>query len=292
MKILILVTFLSFLAFDLSSSEPLRIIVIGAHPDDCELNAGGTTILFGQKGHKVKFVSLANGNKGHHQMRSDALAARREKEYKEAGRRLGIEYVALDNNDGELMPTYENRLRVMRVIREWDADIVITHRPNDYHVDHRVTGQLVMDAAYMVEVPLADTLSKALTKTPLFLYMSDRFTKPTPFIPHIVVDITSVYDQKINAIDAHESQMYEWLPWIGRVKNPIPTDPNERILFLKSFLKDRGNVSEAHKALLSQYYPSVEIEKIEKIEAFEICEYGMQPTQEQILQLFPFFSNK
>ena len=137
-----------------AADAPLRIIVFGAHPDDCDGDAGGTAILWAQKGHAVKFVSLTNGDAGHQSEGGGALARRRRAEAQEAGRRFGIaEYEVLDNHDGELEPTLAVRQQVIRRIRQWRADVVIAPRPNDYHPDHRYTGVVVQDSAYMVMVP-------------------------------------------------------------------------------------------------------------------------------------------
>src|SRR5690606_16991895 len=135
---------------------------------------------------------------------------------------------------GELLPTLEIRLDVIRKIREWDADVVISHRSNDYHPDHRYTGILVQDAAFMVGVPNIAADTPPLRKNPVFLYYQDSFQKPNPFEPDIAIDITSVIDKKIDAFDAHVSQFYEWLPWIANDPDPIPEGAEARKAWLKS----------------------------------------------------------
>src|SRR5688572_13653004 len=210
------------------AQAPIRIIMIGAHPDDCDQDGGGTAILFAKMGYAVKFVSVTNGDAGHQSIGGGMLAQRRIAEAKEAGKRFGVEYEVLDNHDGELLPTLNVRLQVIRKIREWNADIVIAPRPNDYHPDHRYTGVLVQDAAYMVAVPNVLPAVPALKKNPVFLYFQDHFQKPNPFRPDIVFDITSTFEQKINALDAHVSQVYEWLPWIGGQEAEVPKTNMER----------------------------------------------------------------
>ena len=269
-----------------SAQEPIRVIVFGAHPDDCDLNSGGLAAVFTQMGHKVKFVSLTNGNKGHHLMKPDELAARRKKELQEAGRILGIEYINLDNPDGELQPTLENRFAVIKLICDWNADIVITHRPNDYHPDHRNTSIIIQDAAYMVGVPLMIPDGKPLRKTPLFLYMPDRFQKPNPFSPDIVIDITAVAAKKAEAITAHESQIFEWLPWVGGGADDAPADPAERRKFYINNYMARSNVNRFSDAAL-KWYTAEQLKNIRYLEAYEICEYGAIPNRERIKQLFP-----
>jgi LmbE family N-acetylglucosaminyl deacetylase len=268
-------------------AEPVRVIMFGAHPDDCEINAGGTAATFARMGHKVKFVSLTNGNKGHHLMQPAELVARRAKEMQEVARILGIEYEYIDNNDGELMPTVENRKRVIQLICDWKADIVITHRSNDYHPDHRNTSIIVQDAAYMVGVPLMAPESEPLRKAPVFLYMADRFRKPAPFSPDIVVDVTAVIQQKLDAICANESQVFEWLPWIDGYADQLPESPEGKRKFVGDlYLMELGGLINFKEAA-RQWYAPAQLDNGKYFEAFEICEYGKIPTQEEIRQLFP-----
>ncbi len=268
------------------ADEPIRVIVFGAHPDDCDINAGGIAALFSQMGHQVKFVSLTNGNKGHHEMKPADLQARREKEMAASARILGIEYIHLGNNDGELMPTLENRMTVIRQICDWEADIVITHRPNDYHPDHRYTSQIVQDAAYMISVPLMVPGGKALMKPVVFLYMPDRFRKPNPFSPDIVVDITSVVQQKADAICAHESQVFEWLPWNNGYAKDMPADKEGKRKYIAERYLSRNQAPRYAEPAL-KWYTADQLKDSRYFESFEICEYGSTPSAERIKQLFP-----
>jgi LmbE family N-acetylglucosaminyl deacetylase len=263
----------------------VRIIMIGAHPDDCDEDGGGTAALFAQMGYAVKFVSVTNGDAGHQTLKGKELAKRRFAEAQEAGRRLGVVYDVLDNHDGLLMPTLEVRLELIRKIREWNADVVIAPRPNDYHPDHRYTGVLVQDAAYMVAVPDIAPDAPALKKNPVFLYYRDHFQKPNPFQPDITVDITSVYDKKVSALDAHESQMYEWLPWIGHYLDQVPKDKGERIKWLAN--QRAGTITPEMRTSLEKWYGKDKAANVKYAEAFEICEYGAQPNDEEIKRLFP-----
>ncbi len=262
-----------------------RIIVIGAHPDDCDMDAGGTAAVFSAMGYAVKFLSVTNGDAGHHQMGGGLLAKRRAAEAAEAGKRFGVTYDVLDNHDGELTPTLNVRLQIIRKIREWNADVVIAPRPNDYHPDHRYTGVLVQDAAYMVGVPNVAADVPPLKKNPVFLYSYDGFKRPNPFRADIAVDITGVFDQKVNALDAHESQVYEWLPWIGGYAAEVPADKIER----KKWLATRMAypVSAEVRIVLEKYYGKEKAAAIKYAESFEICEYGTQPKEDDIRKLFP-----
>ena len=268
-----------------NSGASVRIIMIGAHPDDCDEDGGGTAALFAQMGYAVKFVSVTNGDAGHQTLKGEELAKRRFAEAQEAGKRLGVVYDVLDNHDGLLMPTLEVRLALIRKIREWNADVVIAPRPNDYHPDHRYTGVLVQDAAYMVSVPNIAPDVPALKKNPVFLYYQDHFQRPNPFRPDIAVDITQVYDKKVSALDAHESQMYEWLPWIGHYLDQVPKDKTERIKWLAQ--ERAGTINPEMRTSLEKWYGKEKAAQVKYAEAFEICEYGSQPKDEEIKRLFP-----
>lgn len=264
----------------------LSIIMFGAHPDDCDIRSAGTAAKWVAAGHKVRFVSVTNGDAGHHEMGGGILAARRRAEAQEVGRRLGIEYVVLDNHDGELVPSLQVREQIIAQIREVKADLVLGPRPNDYHPDHRYTGVLLGDAAFMVTVPNILTHVPALTKNPVFLYYQDGFQKPNAFSPDIAVDITDTYEKKIDALDAHVSQFYEWLPWHAGRLDQVPKDVKARREWLK---KDRGsNISNVMRAALEKYYGKEAAAKVQQVEAFEICEYGRRPNAEEIKKLFPF----
>jgi len=265
--------------------KPLKIMMIGAHPDDCDIKAGGTAALYVSLGHQVKFLSITNGDAGHMEQGGGILSKRRYLETQEVAKRLGIQYDVLDNHDGELLPTLEIRLDVIRKIREWDADVVISHRTNDYHPDHRYTGILVQDAAFMVGVPNIAADTPPLRKNPVFLYYQDNFKKPNPFEPTIVVDITTVIDQKIDALDAHVSQFYEWLPWIANDPDSIPKDSKERKIWLKQ--KRTMAPNPIVLQVLEQWYGKENASKVKFAEAFELCEYVSQPSIAEIKRLFP-----
>ena len=287
-------SFLCFLLFIVSllmiahaqnDNNKTRIIMIGAHPDDCDQDGGGTAILFAKMGYAVKFVSVTNGDAGHQVLKGTDLAKRRLAEAQEAGNRFGVSYDVLDNHDGQLMPSLEVRFQIIKKIREWNADIVIAPRPNDYHPDHRYTGILVQDAAYMVAVPDIVPETPALKKNPVFLYFQDGFQRPNPFRPDISIDITNVFAQKIHALDAHESQMYEWLPWIGHYAEKVPQNKNEREKWLS---QGRAvTITPEVRTALEKWYGKDKAAQVQHAEAFEICEYGAQPNDEEVKKLFP-----
>jgi len=274
------------LAFEgMTQDKAIRIIMFGAHPDDCDQGGGGTAILLTSYGYKVKFVSVTNGDAGHQSQGGGVLAKRRIMEAKEAGKRFGVDYDVLDNHDGELLPTFDVRLQIIRKIREWNADVVIAPRPNDYHPDHRYTGVLIQDAAYMVAVPNVAADTPPLKKNPVFLYFQDRFQKPSPFNPDITIDITKVFDQKIHALDAHQSQFYEWLPWIGGYADQVPVNISAREKWLAQ--REAREITSTIRKSLEKWYGKEKADKAIQVEAFEVCEYGSQPTDDDIRRLFP-----
>ena len=275
----------------------LNIIAIGAHPDDCDSKFGGTAALFAKMGHNVKFLSLTSGDAGHQSQGGGALGNRRRAEAKEAGKRLGIaEYETLDNHDGELMPTLENRRKITRLIRQWNADIVISHRPWDYHPDHRYVGVLVQDAAYMVTVPFFLPSVPPLKKNPVFLYSSDRFQKPYPFEADIAVNVDSVFEKKVAALTALVSQTYEGGA-LGSAEKmqaaPPESQPQLRAQWLKErWVRRQSSEAKNYRDALLKWYGEAATDQIEYAEAFEICEYGRQPSDEEIRELFPFLPPK
>ena len=269
----------------------LRIIAFGAHPDDCEIRAGGVAAMWAAQGHKVKFVSTTNGDIGHWKEAGGPLAQRREREVQKAARALGIETQVLDNHDGELMPTLENRKTIVRLIREWNADIVMAHRPNDYHPDHRYTGVLVQDAAFMVICPFFCPDVPHLKTNPVFLYFPDRFQKPHPFEPDIVVAIDDVIDKKLEAMAALESQFVEGC--VTGHEGLIPKNEAERVAALRR-VRDRFRgrfeaSANQYRTELVEAYGETKGRRVRCAEAFEVCEYGRQPSVTELKRLFPFF---
>ncbi len=270
--------------------KQLRVLVFGAHPDDCDIKAGGIAALYTQRGHSVKFVSVTNGDAGHHEIGGGPLAIRRNAEAQAAADIIGIDYELLDNHDGELMPSLENRYQIIRKIREFKPDLIMTHRPNDYHPDHRYTSMLVQDAAYMVTVPNICALTPHLEKNPVIVYLSDSFQKPTPFSPDVVVDIDDVVEKKIDMLHCHTSQFYEWLPYNSGTLNAVPDNAVERRKWLAERLRNRfSSIANKYRKMLIELYGEQKGNSIQYAEAFESCEYGASLTQENIPILFPFF---
>lgn len=272
-----------------SAGDTLRIIAFGAHPDDAELKAAGVAAKWAAQGHKVKFVAMTNGDIGHFSEAGGPLALRRRAEVEACAKRLGIETEVLDIHDGELMPTLENRRTVVRLIREWQADVVLFHRTNDYHPDHRYTGVLVQDAAVLVAAPFFMPYTPPLKRNPVLLQYSDQFQKPAPFEPTLVVGIDEVADQKWACLAAMPSQFADADSWQARYREDVPKDPAARISYIANGLRERNAaVADQYRKLLVSLYGE-RGRSIRHAEAFELSEYGRRPSMEELKRLFPFF---
>ncbi len=268
-----------------------RVIVFGAHPDDPEIGAAGVAALWAAKGHAVKLVSCTNGDIGHWKEAGGQLYRRRKAEVEGAAKLMGYTVDQMDNHDGELEPTLENRKKVTRLIRQWKADIVISHRPNDYHPDHRYTGVLVQDAAYMVTVPNFCPEVPHLTKNPIFLYSSDRFDKPNPFSADIIVDVDAVMEKKLAGLLGMVSQFYEGgANGDESLMNQDPEFVKKRWAEVRArFVNRQKEIANKYRKNLEEYYGAARAAKVQHAEAFEICEYGRRPDKTEIKKLFPFY---
>ena len=268
----------------------LRVIAFGAHPDDNELRLAGTAAKWAALGHQVKFVAVTNGDIGHWREAGGPLARRRTAEVEAVAKILGITTQVLDIHDGELEPTMENRRTITRLIRDWKADIVLGHRPNDYHPDHRAVGQLIQDASYMVTVPFFCPDTPHLERNPIFLSYEDRFTRPAPMRADIVVAIDDVIDKKLAAVEAMPSQFYEG----GANGGPqlVPGDEAGKKRRLEEvragFTRRFGGTADRFREKLREMYGPQRGDAVRYAEAFEVSEYGRRPSAEEIRKLFPF----
>lgn len=264
----------------------MNIIVFGAHPDDCEYYAGGTAIKWGRVGFRVKFVSVTNGDAGHHEHTRSELARIRKAEAAEADKLLGVASEVLDNPDGDLLPTLDVRQKLIRLIRSWNADVVISHRPWDYHPDHRNTAIAVQDTAYMVIVPKVCPDTPPLKKNPVYLYTADGFHHPEPFRPDIIVPLDDVFSQKVCALHMMPSQFYEWLPWTAGELDRVPKANDERRAWLERRM--RPWFANRFPDETAKAYGKAVADTIKLAETFQVCEYGRQLSKEDIRALFPF----
>ncbi len=266
------------------TDKPLKLLAFGAHPDDCEWLTGGLALHYTQHGHQVKWVSLTNGDAGHRELGGAPLARMRRAEAAAAAACMGGESLVLDNHDGALMPTFELRLKVIQIIREFQPDVVMSHRPWDYHPDHRNVGYVVQDAINMVIVGNLVTDAPPLRYIPHMLYTWDQFQKPYPFIPDVVVENDSVYEKKVDVLECHTSQMYHLI-----FGDPPSADPTERRAWLKEKLEEDLSVaSRLYRPQLIEKYGPERGARIHYAEAFEVCEYGRPLTPADKQRLFPF----
>ncbi len=269
--------------------RPLHVVCFGAHPDDCDYAFGGAAILYARLGHQVTFVSMTNGDAGHHEEGGGPLARRRWAEAQAAARLAGIEYLVLDSHDGELEPTVELRKRTIQIMRERQADLVVCHRPCDYHPDHRAVGAVVQDAAYTVTVPNVAPLTRHLDRSPVVGYFFDAFRVPVPYTPHIAIAIDDVLALKADMVACHVSQVYEWLPYNGVFSEPLPADAEGR----RAWCRERiaayaGQVAEAARDTLKTLYGAARGAAVRAAETVSLSEYGRPLPPGEYRSLFPF----
>jgi LmbE family N-acetylglucosaminyl deacetylase len=275
----------------------LRIIVFGAHPDDAEYKTAGTAVKWARLGHHVKLVSVTSGDIGHWKEAGGPLAQRRAAEVAACARKLGVTSQVLDIHDGELLPSLENRKLITRVIREWKADIVIAHRPWDYHPDHRYVGVLIQDAAFMVTVPFIVPDVPYLKKNPVFLYSSDGFQKPYPFTPDIAVSVDDSFEQKLDGLHELTSQAYEGgasgsAEYVAKDVPPAADEVARRAWLKRRWGARQSSEAEKYRDLLVKLYGEEKGRAVKYAETFEVCEYGRRPSAAEIKQLFPFYDQK
>lgn len=265
------------------AQNALRILVLGAHPDDAEFHAGALLARHAALGSTIRMVSVTDGRSGHQSIPSNELITIRKQEAANAGKVIGSEYVTWDYPDGSLMPTLEVRHSIIREIRSFAPDLVLTHRTCDYHPDHRAVGQAVQDASYLVMVPKVVPDIPALERDPIVAYMNDTFSRPTPMRADAVIDGTVEFEKAIEMMSCHASQFYDWMPWIERIRDTVPeTDIGSKKSWLRSWYLAR---TESRR---NQFWDVAKWGKIPlHVEAFEISEYASKADPHLISRLFP-----
>jgi LmbE family N-acetylglucosaminyl deacetylase len=264
------------------------LLILGAHPDDAEFRAGGLAAIYRSLGHTVKMVSVTDGGAGHHAMNGPELIARRHKEAADAAAIIGAHHEVWEYPDGSLQPTLEVRERIIREIRTFGPDLVLTHRPDDYHPDHRAVGHAVRDASYLVTVPLVVPEVPILRKDPVVAYLYDHFTKPYPFQPDAVVDVTAHLGKIHAMLAAHESQLFEWLPFNRRERDNVPNDPTIRNQVVADFYRERAQgLAAKYQQLVIATFGSEKARHVEWVEVYEISEYASAMSAELKKELFP-----
>ena len=275
------------------SDEPLRLLILGAHPDDSEYHAGGLATIYRRLGHAVQMVSLTNGSAGHHEKSAPELAAIRRNEAAASGAVIEADYDVWEFPDGELEPTLEVRRKIIREIRIFAPDLVLTHRANDYHPDHRAVGQAVQDASFMVTVPRVVPDVPTLKKDPVVAYMPDLFTKPWPLTPDVVVDVTDEVDTIVSMLACHRSQVFQWLPYLQGALDEVPSDDHQRFRWLRDWYARAARPrADRYRRELIAAYGEERGGQIEFAEIYEISEYAAALDDSTRQKLFPFAPNE
>jgi LmbE family N-acetylglucosaminyl deacetylase len=277
-------------AAQLPTSRPLRIVAFGAHPDDAELRFAGTAAMFAAKGAKVKLVAMTNGDVGHFAQAGGPLAQRRKAEVEACHKQIGVDTDVFDIHDGELMADLPTRKMVGNVIREYQADIVLSHRPYDYHPDHRAVGQLANDTAVVVAAPFFAPYTPPTPRNPVFLYYYDPFTHPYPFDPILAVGIDSVAQKKWDCISALPSQFGDADSWQARYRTNIPTDEaGRKAALLEAVKQSNADVADKYRDVLVKLYGDQKGRGFKYAEAFELNQYGTAATVDNLKAVFPTF---
>lgn len=267
----------------------LRVLAVGAHPDDCEYHFGGTAALYLKQGHRVRFVSMTNGNAGHQSMGRAELAAVRLGETRRVSELTGVEYEVLDHDDGNLTDDLATRDELIALIRRFEPDVLFTHRTNDYHTDHRHAGLLVQDASFLLGVPLVCPDVPCLRQMPVILSFYDSFKKPVPFAADVAVDTDSTAADKAAMLDCHRSQFYDWLPWVEHAVDQVPAAQEDRLGWLAAVTGQRDTeCARKCRDKLIERYGAARGRAVRHAEAYEASEYGAPLTDENIPVLFPF----
>ncbi len=289
--------------------KKLNVLMIGAHPDDCDICGGGLALKYSAAGHNVRFLSLCNGCGGHQEMKPDELVSRRRGESLAVAALANLVYDVWDIPDCEIMADLDTRKKLTNYIREFNPDIIFTHRTNDYHADHRNTAILVQDASYLLTVPNFCPETPAMRFMPVIMFFCDGFKQPK-FTADIVVDIDDVIEKKYELYNCHVSQLYEWLPFTYGCENEVPENEAERLEWLRHPRVPRDKPlsvkalrammppmcdSEPYEALFASLYRKELKRRYGKAgkktifaEAYELSEYGTQLDKENTKVLFPF----
>lgn len=268
-------------------SDSPRLLVLGAHPDDAEYHAGGLISIYRQLDREVKIVSVTDGRAGHHRYSSGELVGIRRQEAADAGRVVGAVYETWDFPDGRLQPTLDVRERIIREIRQFQPDLVLTHRTNDYHPDHRAVGQAVQDASYMVTVPLVVADVPIVSRDPVVAYMVDLFTRPCPLRPDVVYDVSDRIETTLDMLACHRSQVFDFLPFNEGIADQVPADMAEQRQWLSDwFIHRTGERAVRFRPELIAAYGETGAHT-RHAEVYEISEYAAALDDGRRERLFP-----
>lgn len=270
------------------STSPLRLLILGAHPDDAEVYAGGLAANYRDQQHLVKIVSVTDGGAGHYDTSLTNLNEIRRDEAAAAAGIIGAFHEVWDFPDGSLEVSLRLRDQIIREIRSYQPDLVLTHRTCDYHPDHRAVGQAVQDASYMVTVPRVVPEVPALRKDPVVAYMTDLFTKPCPLAADVLLDVTPKLDTIVAMLTCHRSQFFDWLPYNQGILEQVPDDEQRRTTWLREWFLGvvRPRIDRYHEAVVASIGEQAS-RHVQVIEVYEISEYAGTLSDEARQRLFP-----
>lgn len=224
----------------------MKVLAIGAHPDDVEILCAGTVAKFARLGHEVFICHVCNGNKGSKIYSSEELAIMRRNESISSAKIIGAVSISSEIADGEVVLDLNSRIKIIDVLRQSDPDIVITHSPDDYHSDHINVSRLVFEATYLANLVLWKTSFSPTSKLP-YLYYMDTLAGVN-FTPDEYVDITETIDIKIEMMMKMQSQ----LGWLKEMHN---CDAAEFIKTVARFRGFQAGVGYAEAFTQQKMYP-------------------------------------
>ena len=188
--------------------EKMRVLAVGAHPDDIEVLCAGTLARYAKEGHHVTMAYVMNGNMGHMVIPADELAEIRREEARRAAEVIGADFIWMGIDDELIVDDIPTRMKFVEMVRQARPDVVLTHYPEDYIMGHRRTSSLVFEGTFLASVPHAETESPVHDRVPPIFHMDT----PTGmgFLPTEWVDITETMETKKEMLLQHQSQL-KWL---------------------------------------------------------------------------------
>jgi len=224
----------------------MKILSIGAHPDDLELLCGGTLALYSKMGYEVFMCHVCDGSKGSLVYSSEELVKIRMNEAIESAKLIGAKSIWGGLSDGEVVVDLDSRVKMIDVVRQTNPDVIITHHPNDYHSDHVNVSKLIFEATYLSNLKLWKTNYPPSDKIPILYYMDTL--AGINFVPVEYVDISKTIDVKVEMVLKMKSQ----LGWLKEMHN---TNAEEFIKTIARFRGYQAGVPYAEAFVQQQMYP-------------------------------------
>ena len=188
----------------------MRVLAVGAHPDDIEFRMAGTLLKMKKRGDDIVLCIATNGNIGSYQKTKEEIAAIRRQESQNAADFLGAELIWLDEPDEFLFDNEPTRKKFIEVVRKARPDVIFTHPPYmDYNQDHDITGYLTFEARVLATVKLIETESPVIDHIPAMFYCTPHGLN-SKYNPTYFVDITDTFEDKMKMFLCHASQQGSW----------------------------------------------------------------------------------